>query len=1048
MANLSPAAYAKKHARIGDRIARRAAQMRQRAATLKGFTPSTGPSLAAQIAAALKRPGVVATHRPTSSEGATSFHYAITQVTKGSPATALATGSAKAGMASAHQRYVERDGAAEKASIERDIAVANFAAEQQQYIEREAAAERGQVASFGNIADTLEERLEFWREVEKSEYAPKTHTIILDPTQDVDFWKAVDTPTLNAPIALVNANRAGITRTKVSDEIATAILAFAKTHRSPTPTKTPAVDIELGRGGRIQTRIIAELPHEIPADKRLQIARDFCDTQIANIEPQEPNKKKRVLRYWAVIHAPNSHNDNRNNHLHIVFYGRPADLTIDKSTGKAQWDFAIVESFTNYRKTRSHRPYEQERSRIVQEIKWTRDSRAYLAKIVNAALKDAGVARRYDARRYSDIGIDETPIPRIDPKAYQKEKQGRPTHAGDKTIAAQWAREKKRLAALYDTVAFDDRVTARFNAAVDRLQKRLHTSAAEVEKQFAQWASAIVAKRGALADRAAALFNYAQVRSRLTPPLDSRPKPDIAAVKAAIDTLQKDELAPLNHNYRGALLKEKTALAALAKLEQTYSGPPLPAPTVTAVPTTPKPAPKPLTPPLSVQAPSQPAPTKTPLAPPSFTPITPVGAAPPQTTVTLPVIVAPPPQPAERPKTPPVYGTHPALANRRTYGGTPISPSPFFAPYASFLPGQQKQAGQQRGATWAAGLSQALAAGLAAAAGNVKQFDAGLEASFASHNAREKANNRELAEEDAKLEQWLRETLPIDTTLRNNVREAFAVAGLHGNQQEALAEKLGFLYPRFTSEAAMYAAERLIAVVARDPALIQGPEQSPAPQTPAPLAQPAAAPAPPPPQSVAAPAAQPAPPAALDAAPPTIPPAPAPTAPEPSPSPAVTPRRVVGPAPSLYRRRVRELSPEERAALTQPQIRTQPKTEPDIPATTPAHGRRWPTTQAQPAVEDAAPVPEAQRAKPQSPAAPAERVPEPGRAPAPAPAAQAPETPPPVSEAKTPPAQGAIVDIAALPTVKKRKKRKLAEMSPEERRRVLIARRQSQGRQR
>ena len=716
MANLSPAAYAKKHARIGDRIARRAAQMRQRAATLKGFTPSTGPSLAAQIAAALKRPGVVATHRPTSSEGATSFHYAITQVTKGSPATALATGSAKAGMASAHQRYVERDGAAEKASIERDIAVANFAAEQQQYIEREAAAERGQVASFGNIADTLEERLEFWREVEKSEYAPKTHTIILDPTQDVDFWKAVDTPTLNAPIALVNANRAGITRTKSATR--------SPQRSSPSPRHTARRPPQKRRRSTSNSGVAAKSkPGLSPSFLTKSRPTNASRSPEISVTPKSPTSShKSQIRKSACsdigpcIHAPNSHNDNRNNHLHIVFYGRPADLTIDKSTGKAQWDFAIVETFTNYRKTRSHRPYEQERSRIVQEIKWTRDSRAYLAKIVNAALKDAGVARRYDARRYSDIGIDETPIPRIDPKAYQKEKQGRPTHAGDKTIAAQWAREKKRLAALYDTVAFDDRVTARFNAAVDRLQKRLHTSAAEVEKQFAQWASAIVAKRGALADRAAALFNYAQVRSRLTPPLNSRPKPDIAAVKAAIDTLQKDELAPLNHNYRGALLKEKTALAALAKLEQTYSGPPLPAPTVTAVPTTPKPAPKPLTPPLSVQAPSQPAPTKTPLAPPSFTPITPVGAAPPQTTVTLPVIVAPPPQPAERPKTPPVYGTHPALANRRTYGGTPISPSPFFAPYASFLPGQQKQAGQQRGATWAAGLSQALAAGLAAAA--------------------------------------------------------------------------------------------------------------------------------------------------------------------------------------------------------------------------------------------------------------------------------------------------------------------------------------------
>ena len=116
--------------------------------------------------------------------------------------------------------------------------------------------------------------------------------------------------------------------------------------------------------------------------------------------------------------------------------------------------------------------------------------------------------------------------------------------------------------------------STRFEAAADRFKIKLHTSAAEVEKTFGEWAKAVVGKRGALAERAAVLFNIAKIRSRLTPPLDHRPKAEIAATKAVIDDLQKDELAPLNRVYRHALVKEKASLATLAKLERAYSGTP------------------------------------------------------------------------------------------------------------------------------------------------------------------------------------------------------------------------------------------------------------------------------------------------------------------------------------------------------------------------------------------------------------------------------------------------------------------------------------------
>jgi hypothetical protein len=37
-----------------------------------------------------------------------------------------------------------------------------------------------------------------------------------------------------------------------------------------------AITVSLGRGGRVQTRIIAELPHEITPAQRLAVAKEYC----------------------------------------------------------------------------------------------------------------------------------------------------------------------------------------------------------------------------------------------------------------------------------------------------------------------------------------------------------------------------------------------------------------------------------------------------------------------------------------------------------------------------------------------------------------------------------------------------------------------------------------------------------------------------------------------------------------------------------------------------------------------------------------------------
>jgi len=375
----------------------------------------------------------------------------------------MLSGASRPGAAVLHQKYVEREGAAENIVSEFVQESMTIGSEQQQYLEREGAVEQGQsLASFGNIANSYEERLAFWKAVEDHEYSPKTHLLKLAPELDPDFWKAVDTISLEAPEILVNCDRSKRTEKRIKDADAVEIIKFAKVHGKKFNDKTSALTIEAGPGGRIQSRIIAELPHELSAEKRIEVARQFCEKRIADIEPDRPSRGKMTLRYWAVIHAPDDHNDKRNNHLHVVFYERPADRMIDTQDGVEKWCFQISAQKRDVKRTmRTVRQYEEPRSQVVREIKWVTESRAYFSTLVNEALAEAGVKRRTDPRPYEAMGIDATPIPRIGPKAYQKEKRGIPTPAGDKTIAAQWDRDRARLAALYDRVAFDKEIAER-----------------------------------------------------------------------------------------------------------------------------------------------------------------------------------------------------------------------------------------------------------------------------------------------------------------------------------------------------------------------------------------------------------------------------------------------------------------------------------------------------------------------------------------------------------------------------------------------------------
>jgi hypothetical protein len=709
-----------------------------------------------------------------------------------------------------------------------------------------------------------------------------------------------------------------------------------------------------------------------------------------------------------------------------------------------QWDFAIKKTETDkHWNKRTRRRREQKRSRTVHMKSWTSESRAYFATLVNAALEEAGVKRRIDPRRYTDMGIDEEPIPRMEPKAYQKEKQGEPTAAGDRTIMAQWDRELKRISALYDTVVFDNAVVAKFNATADRFKTKLRTSTTEVEKTFGDWAKAVVDKRGALAERAAVLFNIAKIRSRLTPPLDHRPKAEIAATKAVIDELQKEELAPLNRLYRGALVKEKATLTALAKLERSYGSTPQ-APVVA-----PQIAPSALKINAGVTSPSPAFTQQSKLPAKSATTTmaaTSRGIAPGANSRTMAPIA--PPSPAITARSAPARRTYGSLSG---IGGTgpqlklnPALKPAFDQTAVNQMAATRTRQYQERLRDWhrrhnafKEPIEKAISSTVAFVT-SAKNPMAALDGIYAQRDADDEA--------DRKFENALPQ---FDNLIRDRLRHglpAYTSPNMPILEKELIDTRLKVIANDSDPVIAAAAKAAISRSAQPTPATSPTPAATPS-KTPAPTIEPAPTAQQPPIASTPTPeAAKPVGVEARDAK--TVEPQPA----------AAPPKTPAAKPPNIYRRRVRQLTPDERSALTKEHVSSRPKPQDDTPETIPAHAqRRRPALHDEPAGDErtnappstqniSAPPPETRQAA---------ATPTPSQAPnlvgeqkpiiAPAePIKPAVEAAPPSQQAQ-PPETGPTVDINALPGAKKRKKKKVSELPAEERRRILIAREKTRG---
>jgi hypothetical protein len=415
------------------------------------------------------------TSRPLSADGAQSFHFDHDHHSKTSPILqmikAARTGRQYANSkATEHLLYIERDGAAEKVGKEKEYpgydpdldedvfvalkreAAGRNAIDQQGYLERPGAVERTPIrnlsddeldaleyASFGTIGDTIEQRRHFWNAVDAIEKNPQGDTITIRFADHPEWWDlaVANRATAPAPIQKALAQQLESGQSKdITDKYETSD-AFAIHQWAVNLYPEAPIEIEPGRGGRVQNRIIAELPWELEGRERVEIVRNFTN-----------KLAEKNLPYWAVIHAPDENNDKRNFHVHIVYYDRPAGRMRDPKNPAAPelWDFEIEdEKVYKSRNRKKYRPFQQEKFREANGQAWIPMLREHWAKVSNEVMDRVGLVKRYDHRSYEAMGIQLDPLKHIPSKTFNKERKGELTEDGVVLARRQWQVMQDRL---------------------------------------------------------------------------------------------------------------------------------------------------------------------------------------------------------------------------------------------------------------------------------------------------------------------------------------------------------------------------------------------------------------------------------------------------------------------------------------------------------------------------------------------------------------------------------------------------------------------------
>ena len=584
--------------RIEGKIARKEARIGRELLSNPVFKMPRTARVAQTAMDAMVRPCMQDSVKPVAFDGSESFDLKVSYVRKSS-AFSKAAGTTALG-AAATQAYIEREGAAEvrETAVERDARAAaraemmlamgdhkaSTAAKTQSYIEREGAAEPlGRIlSSFGTFpGETSVERMTYWDALDAYENPPPNHHVLINPHADPAFWAIVDAD-LNAPAMLRDRDRNTPARVKHPDKDVAEMYRYARTRTAISPTRpirdpdlplnqkgrhpNQAIAVDEAPSARVQTKMIGELPHELDAQERLGLMKNFCDMLFNKthlswekpgqvFDPLDNNwiERKSPIPYWCVIHAPDEHNDPRNFHYHIAFSERPFALREDPFKGGTKLDFQIVEKTkrTNYR---DQWPYAQSRDRDFSSQHLLKRTRKLFEVCANIALEDAGHNKRYDARSFKDMGIDAEPRKNLAKTVVGEEKRGIPNPKADAAVKAQYDR---LIAAAIKNDPREPYPRGK-DREWDAQVKRYASSASShtLQSLRLEWRKAVAALRDSQAEAVAGQIVYDKIASRLDPPLAPAGPDAKALLKAVKDNFVSNwRKKTVDHNSRVIVLE-------------------------------------------------------------------------------------------------------------------------------------------------------------------------------------------------------------------------------------------------------------------------------------------------------------------------------------------------------------------------------------------------------------------------------------------------------------------------------------------------------------
>jgi len=192
--------------------------------------------------------------------------------------------------------------------------------------------------------------------------------------------------------------------------------------------------------GRVQSRAIIALPHELSPRQLLALARDICRRLFEDADAARDDRRKTL--YWATVHRPTAENDPRNWHLHVAWYDRPVREIGDRDSA-VRYDCELV--------TARGRKDRRQSSRA-----WPATVREIVADATNHALDAAALdCPRRSPQTYADLGIDKTPQLPLGPAGAALLRRGILTPAARHNRRTEEAWAQTRTAAAADRQAHD-----------------------------------------------------------------------------------------------------------------------------------------------------------------------------------------------------------------------------------------------------------------------------------------------------------------------------------------------------------------------------------------------------------------------------------------------------------------------------------------------------------------------------------------------------------------------------------------------------------------